>query len=74
MECLFAQLLVVFVVGRAESTKDVDVLVGQLEGSCFKAHGAGRVGQHEAKVNVDDVALAVNEDVAVMTVLELQDV
>jgi len=35
---------------------------------------AGGVGQHEAKVNMEDVAERVNKDVCIMAVFDLEDV
>lgn len=47
---------------------------GQLERSSFETHVTGRVGEHEPEVDVDAVSVAVDEDVAVMTILDLQKV
>lgn len=41
-------------------------LRGQLEGRCFKPKVFGRAGKDEAKVDVDDVALRVQQDVPVV--------
>lgn len=46
----------------------------KLEGRSLEAHIARAVGQHEAKVDVDEVTVAVNEDVAVVAVLDLKKV
>ena len=50
-------------------------LVAQLECSTLKAHVCTRADfQNEAKVNVDQPALGVYQDVAVMAILRLQQV
>lgn len=50
-------------------------LVTQLEGSALKAHVGSRADlQDEAKVDVDQPALGVNQDVAVVPVLGLEQV
>lgn len=41
-------------------------LGSQLEGRRFKTQVFGRAGQYEAKVNVDDVALRVQQDVSIV--------
>ena len=62
-------------VGRAvEAAEDLDVLERELEGRGLEADVAGRVGEHEAEVDVDEVPVAVEEDVAVVPVLDLQQV
>eukprot|EP00304_Pavlova_gyrans_P009438 CAMPEP_0206048210 /NCGR_PEP_ID=MMETSP1466-20131121/23461_1 /ASSEMBLY_ACC=CAM_ASM_001126 /TAXON_ID=44452 /ORGANISM="Pavlova gyrans, Strain CCMP608" /LENGTH=321 /DNA_ID=CAMNT_0053423253 /DNA_START=299 /DNA_END=1262 /DNA_ORIENTATION=+ len=61
--------------GALHATHELHVFVGEFEGRRLKAHVAARaVGDQEAKVDVHDVALHVQEDVAVVPVLDLQQV
>lgn len=53
--CLFAERAEALKGGGREPAEDVDVFGGELEGRGFKPDGAGRVGEHEAEVDVDDV-------------------
>ena len=53
---------------------DVDELGRQFEGRALEAEILGRRRQDEAEIDVDDVALAVEEDVAVVPVLDLDQV
>ena len=46
-------------------------LGGELEGGALEAEVLGRAGEDEAVVDVDEVTLAVKEDVAVVTILHL---
>ena len=48
--------------------------MGQLERCCLKANGAWRVRQHEAKVDVNDMTFTVDEHVAIVAILQLQDI
>ena len=47
-------------------------LGGELEGGALEAEVLGRAGEDEAVVDVDEVTLAVKEDVAVVTILHLE--
>jgi hypothetical protein len=54
---------------------DFDHLLSQLEIGTFELHIPGRGDiEDKAEINVDEVAFVVDEDVAVMPVLYLQDV
>ena len=46
-------------------------LGGELEGGALEAEVLGRAGEDEAVVDVDEVTLAVQENVAVVTILHL---
>ena len=46
-------------------------LGGELEGGALEAEVLGRAGEDEAVVDVDEVTLAVQEDIAVVTILHL---
>lgn len=48
--------------------------MGQLERRALERDDAGGVRDHEAEVDVDDVALCVDEDVAVVSVSDLEEV
>ncbi len=52
---------------------DLKQLASQLEGRSLKVDTTRGVAEHEAKVDVDDVAPLVQHDVAVMPVLDLQE-
>ena len=52
----------------------LDKLVGQLKRRGFKSQVARGAGQHKPKVNVQDVALGIEEDVAVVSVFDLHKV
>ena len=52
---------------------DLQQLTSQLEGRSFEVHTTRGVAEHEAEVDVDDVASLVEHDVAVMPVLDLQE-
>ena len=51
---------------------DLDKLGGHLEGGALEAQVLGGAAQDEAVVDVDEVALAVQQDVAVVAVLHLR--
>ena len=53
---------------------EVEVLLGELEGRLLEVDSAGGHAEDEAEVDVDDVALHVEQDVAVVPVLELEHV
>ena len=62
-------------VGRAvEPAEHFNVLEWKLERRRFKADVARGVRQHKAKVNMDEMPVAVEEDVAVVAVLNLEEV
>ena len=57
-----------------EAAEHLDVLERELERRGLEADIPRRVRQHEAKVDVDQVPIAVDQDVAVVPVLDLQQV
>ena len=60
---------------RAHAAHERDVLAGELEGRRLEVDiAARRVGEEEPKVNVDDTARAVEQNVAIVAVLDLQQV
>ena len=46
----------------------------KFERSRFEANVARRIGEHESEVDMDKVALPIEQDVAVMTIFDLQEV
>lgn len=54
-----------------DPTEDLDVLEWELERRGLEADVAGRVREHEPEVNVDQMTVAVDENIAVMPVLDL---
>lgn len=57
-----------------DPAEHLDVLERELEGCGLEADVARRIRQHKAEVDVDEVAVAVNQDVAVMSILDLEQV
>ncbi len=53
------------------SPPHLKVLARELEGCCLKVNSPRGIRQHEAKVNVDQAAPAIQHDVAVVAVLDL---
>lgn len=45
--------------------------ISQLEMSCFKFNAARSSGEDKAEINMDNVAKIVNENVAIVTILDL---
>ena len=61
--------------GRARAAHQLDVLRRQLERRRLEVDvTAGRVGQQKAEVDVDDVAVGVEHDVAVVSIFHVQRV
>lgn len=56
------------------TTQHLNVLRRELEGSRLKPDVPWRIGKHEAKIYVDEVAVAVDEDVAVVSILDLEKI
>lgn len=54
-----------------DPAEDLDVLEWELERRGLEADVAGRVREHKPKVDVDQMAIAVYEDIAVMPILDL---
>ena len=52
---------------------DLKQLASQLEGGSLEVDTTRGVAEHEAKVDVDDVAPLIQHDVAIMPVLDLQE-
>ena len=73
-EPLEDQLLIEGVLGRLLTIHDVGVLRGQFEVCILEVDTSRRGVQHEPEIYMNDVTLRINQHVAVMTVLDLQDV
>ena len=54
--------------------EQLDILGGHLEAASFAVDVPGRVAEQKAEVNVDHVALRVEQDVPIVSVLDLQNV
>ena len=74
VEALPEQLPELAVRRAVEPAEDLDVLERELERGGLEADVAGRVGEHEPEVDVDEVPVAVEEDVAVVSILDLEEV
>jgi acyl-CoA hydrolase len=74
-ESLLEQLLEVRPARAVESTHDVHIIERKLERRSLEAHiSAWRVGEHEPKVDVNEVTVSVDEDVTVVPVFDLKEV
>jgi hypothetical protein len=60
--------------GTLRPAHQINVLARQFERRRFEVESTGRVPQHEAVVDVDQMSLLVEHDVAVVTVFDLQQV
>ena len=74
VEALAKELAELVVRRAVEAPEDLDVLQRELERRRLEADVAWRVREHEPEVDVDEVPVAVEEDVAVVPVLDLQQV
>ena len=74
VEALPEQLPELAVRGTVEPSENFDVFERELERRSLETNVPWGVGEHEAKVDVDEVPIAVEEDVAVVPVLDLQEV
>lgn len=59
---------------RANTTEYLDILQWELEWSRLEPDVSRRIGEHKAKVDVDEMAGPVNEYIPVVPVLDLQQV
>ena len=51
-----------------------EVVLCELEGSLFKAEVAWRTADDEAKIDVNEVAEVINEDIIVVSVFDLEQI
>lgn len=68
------QLLELFEHVAVDAIHQIDVLLGKLERCLLELDVAGALAQDKAEVNVHDMAGRVDEQVAVVPVLDLEDV
>jgi hypothetical protein len=59
---------------RVDALHQLQVVLGELEGSLFEGHVARRTAEDEAKINVNYVSVAVHQDVVVVPVLYLEQI
>jgi hypothetical protein len=59
---------------RVDAVHELQVVAGELEGCLFEGEVAWRAAEDEAEVDMDDVPVAVHQDVVVVTVLDLEQV
>lgn len=52
---------------------ELELFVGELERTALEVDATGGAVDHEAKVNVHDMSLAVDQDVAIVTVFDVQN-
>jgi hypothetical protein len=57
---------------RPHSTKYIQVVLRKFKRHKLKPDRAGRVVQHESKINMCNVSLMINQDIAVMSIFDLQ--
>lgn len=60
--------------GTVHAAHNLHIIKSELERGSFKPNVSGRVGKHEPKVNVYQMAVSIKEDIAVVTVLYLEEV
>ena len=56
------------------ATEDIDVVAWEFERGCLEADPTGRQAQDEAKVDVNEMPFGIHENIAIMTVFDLQEV
>ena len=74
MESLFTQLLVIREVLTRNTTKHINIILRQLKRRRLEAHTTRRVTQHEPEIDMNDMALVIDEYIPIMSVFELQDI
>ena len=74
-ETLFHELTVFSESSRSISSKDLYHLCCQLERSLFKFHSlTWGIGEEKSKINVHEMSLDVNENISVVSILNLKDI
>jgi len=73
LEALPKQLLELYKRRAIYASQNFHILVRKLEWGGFETEVAWRVGEEEAKVDMHDVAVPVEEDVPVVTVFDLEE-
>ena len=71
LEGLLAQPFEVVPLRRPYPAKNFHILMSEFEWSSFKSNIPGRVREHEAKIDVNEVAFTVDKNIPVVTVFDL---
>lgn len=59
---------------RLRALHQIHVVLREFEGGFFEVHVAGRAGDHETEIDVDDVAVDVHQDIVVVSILDVEEV
>lgn len=51
-----------------------DIVCSQFEGGSFEIHIARRAWEHEAEIDMNDVSNSVNQDIVIMSILDLKQI
>ena len=70
----FEQLLKLPKRSGLDPSKHFNILQREFERGSLESDISRRVGQHETKIDMDEVSVAVEEDVAVVSVFDLEEV
>lgn len=55
-----------------EPTDNIDIIKRQFERSSFESHiPSWGIGEHESEIDMNQVTITINEDVTVVTILDL---
>ena len=73
-EAFYHQLAEFFKPLRVCAAHYINILLSELECDRFEIHVARRVGKHKTEVYMHHMTLAVQEDVSIMSVFDLQNV
>jgi hypothetical protein len=55
-----------------DTLHELDIVVGELEWGPLEVHVAGRAGEHEAEIDVNDMAVDIYEDVVIVPILDVE--
>ena len=68
------ELFHLFEMYAVDAAQQLDVFSRKLEGRQLEPQSARRVGQHKAKVDMYNMAMRVNQDVAIVSVFILKEI
>ena len=74
LQCEEEKVLEVEEYVRLGALHQLEVVFGQFEGSLLESKIAGRTAEDEAKINVDNMAVVINQDIIVVPVLDLEKI
>ena len=74
LQCEEEEVLEVEEYVRLGALHQLEVVFGQFEGSLLESKIAGRTAEDEAKINVDNMAVVINQDIIVVPVLDLEKI